>query len=139
MRVESGDIRYPHFSGDNQTDCTRPFFENGLGPRLVHAPLAGRPRKKWRRFMFAVMNFTIYRRDMQLEKNDRLMSVHTSATLKTLGGKIITFTCSSKKIRRRILMTMMMMMMTRIREFAFDRFLMWRTDGRHELVGHMYS
>ena len=26
MRVESGDIRYPHFSGDNQTDCTRPFF-----------------------------------------------------------------------------------------------------------------
>ena len=34
MRVEPGDIRYPHFSGDNQTDCTRPFFENGLGPRL---------------------------------------------------------------------------------------------------------
>ena len=26
MRVESEDIRYPHFSGDNQTDCTRPFF-----------------------------------------------------------------------------------------------------------------
>ena len=26
MRIESGDIRYPHFSGDNQTDCTRPFF-----------------------------------------------------------------------------------------------------------------
>ena len=26
MRVESGDMRYPHFSGDNQTDCTRPFF-----------------------------------------------------------------------------------------------------------------
>ena len=26
MRVESGDIRYPHFSGDNQTDFTRPFF-----------------------------------------------------------------------------------------------------------------
>ena len=39
MRVESGDIRYPHFSGDNQTDCTRPFFENGLGPRLVYTVL----------------------------------------------------------------------------------------------------
>ena len=26
MRVESGDILYPHFSGDNQTDCIRPFF-----------------------------------------------------------------------------------------------------------------
>ena len=25
------------------------------------------------------MNFTIYRRDMQLEKNDRLMSVNTSS------------------------------------------------------------
>ena len=37
MRVESGDIRYPHFSGDNQTDCTRPFFENSLGPRLIIA------------------------------------------------------------------------------------------------------
>ena len=50
----------------------------------VHAPPpppppAGRPRIKWRRFMCAVMNFTIYRRDMQLEKNDRLMSVHTSS------------------------------------------------------------
>ena len=43
------------------------------------------------------MNFTIYRRDMQLEKNDRLMSTPL-ATLETLGGKIITFICSNKEI-----------------------------------------
>ena len=49
--------------------------------------------------MFAVMNFTIYHRDIQLEKNDRLMSVHTSSyTLETLGGKIITCSCSGKEI-----------------------------------------
>ena len=29
--------------------------------------------------MFAVENFTIYRRDMRLEKNHSLMSVHTSS------------------------------------------------------------
>ena len=30
------DIRYPHFLGDNLTDCTRPFLfpRNGLGTRL---------------------------------------------------------------------------------------------------------
>ena len=35
-RIESEDIRYPHFSGDNLTDCTRPFLfsRNGLGTRL---------------------------------------------------------------------------------------------------------
>ena len=48
--------------------------------------------------MFAVMNFTIYRRDMQLEKNDRLMSCTPLATLETLGGKIITCTCSCEEI-----------------------------------------
>ena len=69
--------------------------------------------------MFAVMNFTIYRRDMQLEKNDCLMSVHTSATLEGLGGKIITFTCSNKEIaglnkkkKKKKNIMMMMMMMT---------------------------
>ena len=48
--------------------------------------------------MSAVMNFTIYRRDVQLEKNDRLMSVHTSSYSGAAWWKIITFTCSSKEI-----------------------------------------
>ena len=35
-RIESEDIRYPHFSWDNLTDCTRQFLfpRNGLGTRL---------------------------------------------------------------------------------------------------------
>ena len=44
------------------------------------------------------VNFTIYRRDMQLEKNDRLRSCTPLATLETLGRKIITCTCSGKEI-----------------------------------------
>ena len=35
---------------------------------------------------------------MQLEKNDRLMSCTHLATLETLGGKIITCTCSGEEI-----------------------------------------
>ena len=41
MRVESGDIRYPHFSGDIETDCTRPFFlphKKRPGPEANTAP-----------------------------------------------------------------------------------------------------
>ena len=48
--------------------------------------------------MFAVMNFTIYRRDMQLDKNDRLMFVHTSIYFGDAWWKIITFTCSNMEI-----------------------------------------
>ena len=35
-RIESEEIRYPHYTGDNLTDCTRPFLfpRNGLGTRL---------------------------------------------------------------------------------------------------------
>ena len=58
---------------------------------------------------------------MQLEKNDRLMSVHTSSYSGDAWWKNYTFTCSSKEIaglnkkkrEKKKNIMMMMMMMTR--------------------------
>ena len=51
---------------------------------------------------------------MQLEKNDRLMSVHTSSYTEDAWWKIITFTCSSEEIAGlKKKKKNMMMMMTR--------------------------
>ena len=46
IQVESGDIRYPHFSEDNQTDHTRPFFlprKKRPGPEAIFLGATTRP------------------------------------------------------------------------------------------------
>ena len=68
---------------------------------------------------------------MSKKTSSSLYVQSTVASLETLGVKIITCTCSGKEEEYYD--------NTRIREFEFDRFLVWRTDGRYELVRHMYS
>ena len=59
--------------------------------------------------------------------------------LETFGENISAPTASSNELAGLLKKKKMENMMTRNREIANERILAWRTEGRYELLGHMYS